>query len=234
MKNSRSAISTLALLMMAAGTLKAGIVYDANSDFSTAVNPNGAWSYLFSIGSVNGVPLDKMAPFAPGLVGWTDGLEVANAVNIWKNTTTSTINHGTIASPPGLLGMDPQSYTAITRWTTPSAGTWTISGLFQGIDTGQYAHNVEIIVNSSTQLLSPTTISSLGQQVTFNDTVNLSQGDTVNFIVLTGSGGGFSFMSTGLEATISAVPEPSVLLLAGLGLVAIAVLHSRRRKIATA
>ena len=123
-------------------------------------------------------------------------------MNIYNNTTGSTITNGTIVLPPNFLLMDPESYTAIVRWTAPSTGTWNISGLFQGNDTNSQAHPVEILENSSTVLLSPTSIASFGQQVPFSDKVTLNKGDTIDFMVLTGPTT-YAFLSTGLSATIS-------------------------------
>jgi hypothetical protein len=125
-----------------------------------------------------------------------------NSVSIYNNTTGSTITNGTMVLPPNLLMMDPESYTAIVRWTAPSTGSWNISGLFQGNDTNTQDHPVEILENSSTVLLPATTIASFGQQVPFSDTVTLNKGDTIDFMVLTGPTT-FAFLSTGLSATIS-------------------------------
>ena len=134
--------------------------------------------------------------------------------------------------PPNLLGMDPESYTVVTRWTAPSAGLWSITGLFQGIDTSEHAHPVEILENGSTVILSPTTISSFGQVVNFSSTVNLSQGATIDFIVSVGST--FTDLSTGLEATIqgaSVVPEPSSLMLGSLALVSVGLFACARHRL---
>ena len=46
-------ISLIAVLMIfgLAVQVRAGTVYDAVADFSIASNPNGAWSYLYNLGS---------------------------------------------------------------------------------------------------------------------------------------------------------------------------------------
>jgi hypothetical protein len=110
--------------------------------------------------------------------------------------------------------MDPEiEKSDITRWTAPSAGKWSISGLFQGIDVDQHSHTVEILENSTTILLGPTTISSYGQRVNFSTDVTLARGDTIDFIVHGATV--YTNLSTGLSATIqlSSVPEPSSIVL---------------------
>jgi hypothetical protein len=92
---------------------------------------------------------------------------------------------------------------------------------------------VEIQKNSSTFLLAPTVMSSYGQQVSFNDTVALAQGDTINFIVA--YTGDPNNLSTGLAATIhpaNAVPEPSSLVLLATGGFAALGLACRRKRCA--
>ena len=74
---------------------------------------------------------------------------------------------------------------------------------FWGLDRFEQSHPVEIVENGSTVLLSPTTISSYGQVVTFADTLTLAQGDTLDFIVNTGPST-FAYLSTGFDATIQA------------------------------
>ena len=107
--------------------------------------------------------------------------------------------------------MDPQSGAAITEWTAPSSGLFTITGSFHGDDTGENSHPVEIVENGSTVLLAPTTISSFGQVVNFSYTLNLAAGNTLDFIVSTGSTS--TDLSTGFDATITAVTVPKPLIL---------------------
>jgi hypothetical protein len=160
------------------------------------------WSYLYEQNGSAPQLLEYHGSPPTGVNGWWDGNQTPYLGAIEKNTTGSTITSGTIVYPPNLLHMDPQGDTAIVRWTAPSTGTWNISGLFQGTDTNTQAHPVEILENSSTVLLSPTSIASFGQQVPFSDKVTLNKGDTIDFMVLTGPTT-FAFLSTGLTATIS-------------------------------
>ncbi len=118
------------------------------------------------------------------------------------------------------------------RWTAPSAGSYSISGLFQGIDDYQHSHSVEVVENSNVQLLGPTTLSSYGQQVSFSDSVSLAEGGTIDFIVAC-VGGDYKFLSTGLSATITpetiAAPEPSGFALLGMATIMFAGYYCWRR-----
>ena len=116
------------------------------------------------------------------------------------------------------MRIDGQGNNDIVRWTAPSAGNWSISGRFEGIDNGEHAHNVEILKNSSDVLLAPSPIDVYGARASFNITRNLKAGDTIDFIEMNGPN--VYHLSTGLAAQISAVPEPSSLVLAGFGMVA--------------
>src|SRR5262249_22550888 len=99
------------------------------------------------------------------------------------------------------LGMDPEALSVTARWTAPAAGTWSLAGFFQGIDTQERSHNVAIVENGNVSLLDPTNLFSYGQQVPFNLTVTLKQGDTVDFLVAsTGASGN---LSTGLSVEVS-------------------------------
>jgi hypothetical protein len=207
-------MTALALLLAFAPATLAGSVYDAVANFSLASNPNGTWSYLYEAPGSGPSLMTQSGtyPGVPGVILWSDGLPVPDIAYLTKNTTGSTATYLTIVQPTNLLNMDPQSYTDIIRWTAPSAGVWSIAGIFQGIDIDQHSHPVEIVENGSTVLLSPTTISAYGQVITFSDTVTLATGNTLDFIVSTGPTS-FSNLSTGFDVTIQSVPEPSSLLL---------------------
>jgi hypothetical protein len=225
--------AALVVLLSGSQIATAGSVYDAVTDFSIASNPNGAWSYLYDTGTGPQLLTQAVANFgAPGVNTWSNGLGIPDSVHTFNNTTTSTVTLvGTVVLPPNLLGMDPEIQKAdITRWTAPSAGTWSISGLFQAIDIFAKSHTVEVLENSSTMLLAPTTISSYGQTVAFGADVSLAKGDTIDFIV--NGAPVFTNMSTGLSATIqlSSVPEPSSVVLGIIASAACRALYSRPRR----
>jgi hypothetical protein len=128
--------------------------------------------------------------------------------------------------------MDPEGGNVSVMFTAPAAGTYTITGDFLGIDTGENSHPVDILDNG-TGVFSGT-ISSYGQDDPFSFPETLSAGDTITFYVGTGSTGcAYCNLSTGLDGTItesSVTPEPSSLTLFGSGLLALAYLLRRKRR----
>ena len=100
-------------------------------------------------------------------------------------------------------------------FTAPAAGSYTVTGDFLGIDTGERLHGVEVLVNGLPSFIS--TISSYAQNDPFSISTTLGAGGTISFIVLGGSldNCGYCNLSTGLQAQIdtplltSATPLPS-------------------------
>jgi len=111
---------------------------------------------------------------------------------------------------PGGAGQD-----SVVRWTAPSAGTFSISGFFEGIDPAPTTTDVHVLLDGSTHLFDGS-IGSFNVPLLFNLTRTLAAGDTIDFAVGVGSDGSFIDDSTGLSATIvssSTVPEPTTLAL---------------------
>eukprot|EP01037_Dinobryon_pediforme_P001958 gene1958-1992_t len=165
--------------------------FNTATDFSTTTNPNGVWSYL----SGNTVLTDNTR--YPGY--WTNGGTQPNWVGI---------------SAPGVwvpnyLRLDPQLNTnASVQFTAPTAGTYTITGDFLGIDPAPHAHQVEIQVGGTSVFTN--SIATANQSDAFSLTETLTAGETVRFINDTGPGGDYSHLSTGLLATITTpVTQPS-------------------------
>ena len=188
------------------------ITYNAVNDFSLSSNPNGQWSYLYDTGSG-----PQLLPYAQanavgvmGLNQWWNGEATPNSLSVWQNASGGTVSYLSIVDPPNLLWLDPQSHTVIVRWTAPLSGTWDVTGLFQGINGGEQPHNVEILENYSTVLLAPTTMSSYGQVVPFNQPVSLIAGNTIDFMVA--ATGGYHNLSTGLSASIAPLTATITLL----------------------
>lgn len=228
----RTGIAFLLLAQFLGQAGRASTIYDAVSNFSLSSNPNGTWSYLYDQGlGLQPLPDSiQNANAATGLNEWWNGQSQPNSISVCQNTSGGTLTYSTtIVQPPNLLALDPEDHTVIVRWTAPESGTWTLTGLFQGIDTSQKAHEVAILENYSTIVLSPTAISAYGQQVPFSESLPLTAGENLDFVVA--STGGYTNFSTGLSATISipSVPEPSTLALLGAGAIGLIGYRWRRK-----
>jgi len=233
MKASLGCIARLSLLLVlgCAQSLYADSINNVVTGFSSTSNPNGVWTYNYNgIGFTNSQGVSNFA--GTGLPAWWTGQSIPNSLDITQNVTGSTVNYLTIQDPTNTLWLDPESGNVSVVFTARSAGTYTITGAFLGIDTGENSHPVDILDNG-TGVFSGT-ISSYGQDDPFSFPETLSAGDTITFYVGTGSTGcAYCNLSTGLDGTItesSVTPEPSSLTLFGSGLLALAYLLRRKRR----
>lgn len=232
-------LSFLAIVIPALATCFAGnaLADDIVSSFSvTNGNPNGPWTYgetkgaggaftAFSLGEVN-------ANGIPGVNAWTTPLLYPVVAN--NTTGSSFFTVGTVFWPVGFLNMHPDDggNDAVVRYTVPSTGTYTISGMFQGDDNGGVCQtacafgtstDVHILANGSTSLFGAEVAGFLNQQA-FSITGSFTAGETIDFVVGYGTDGNYFNDSTGLQGTITEVsgvagaPEPSTLALMCAGL----------------
>jgi hypothetical protein len=221
----------LSVVLVLLGCAQSLYADDVVTGFSSTTNPNGVWTYEYDgTAFSSGQAVTNFV--GSGLSGWYDGEAEPNAIYILQNVTGSNASAETIVDPTGTLWMDPEGGNVSVMFTAPAAGTYTITGDFLGIDTGENSHPVDILDNG-TGVLSGT-ISSYGQDDPFSFPETLSAGDTITFYVGTGSTGcAYCNLSTGLDGTItesSVTPEPSSLTLFGSGLLALAYLLRRKRR----
>jgi len=118
-------VCALAVSLSPAGS---GAVLDAYDDF-TSSNPSGPWSYGYTP-TLNGVFntfTDFYAAPAPGAFGheaaWREE-SVDTYLGLYKTSSP-----GLLLSHPGTAGQF-----AVLRFTAPSAGDYTVSSAFSGID----------------------------------------------------------------------------------------------------
>jgi hypothetical protein len=244
------------VVMLGSGSSQANPVWDAAVDLTeTSIdngeNPNGAWSYGYrnTVASVEftALPLCGQFPYYEpgftGLKGWFNsgsGLWGQLPVVLKNTTDTPLIGGGAneVTVAPGGLLMHPgeNSAYAVLRWTAPSSATADVAVTFTGL--GYYPEgdfwtttDVHVVKNGVSLfdadvtggLPAPTNVQSysvLGMSV--------ATGDTIDFIVGPGPGGEFGGDSTGISAQIT-VPEPSSLILSGIGAVSLLAYAWRRR-----
>jgi PEP-CTERM motif-containing protein len=225
-------VGLVSLLAAAMGTCLPmnALADDIGGSFSiTNRNPNGAWTY----GSLSGSTLTPFTVSSSGVGSgyWTTGSGYPVVVG---NNTGATVFYSTWAGPTDtlILHPDPTGIASDVRWTAPSAGMYSIAGLFEGVDyVGPTTTDVHILLNGSS--LFGGNISSYLVPSTFSLLESLNAGDTIDFAVGFGLDGNYFFDSTGLAGSItqvssSAVPEPVTLVLLGTGLAAIGLQRKRK------
>jgi hypothetical protein len=232
MRNLKILALGLATAAVAIASSAAGAVtYDAVTDFGAPV---------FSYGG--GTPGGTLSPstfVADGCVG-TSGLSCYNTPSgdytfpaVGKNNTGSTLTFYTNVLPTNELFFQTVPGTdAILRFTAPTAGTYSFTGMFERIDSTNGAGDgvtVGILGTSfsSTKLLANSLAGAPSTYTfDFSTIVSLAAGESVDFFQNANSN--VNNDGTGLQLTITAVPEAATwaMFIGGFGLIGAAM---RRR-----
>jgi hypothetical protein len=209
------------------------ITYDAALDFSLNSNPNGVWSYGFSTTLGGALVLDdENIQDSSGLYIWRNAGQEPNGPSFAFNPTASTITITGVTEDlvwnPYQLSMDPGSagQYCVLRLNAPESGEYQIQGAFSSVD--QYfgaKTDVHILLNGTSffdsEVYGTTSVTD------FDQTIQLNAGDVVDFAVGT-DGLPWGWDTTGLDAQITPVPEPSVIGLLVVGLSLIYLRHYKR------
>ncbi len=187
------------VLSAAASAATPGRVYSAAGQFSLASNPNGTWSYLVNRSLL---PYVNKSCASSGLICRWNGKPVCNSVFVAASKRGIPASFSTIRLPGDHLDLDPESAAGVrTRWTAPNAGTFVVRGDFLGVDVSENSHPVAILFNGKQNVYS-NTITHFGQRDAFNLTRKMRRGDSIDFVVSTGSA--CTYLGTGLKAIITA------------------------------
>jgi hypothetical protein len=187
-----------ALVPMASTAATPARAYSAAGQFSVVRNPNGPWSYSTNRSLLAYV--DKTCA-ARGLICRWNGKPVCNSAIVAGSRRGMPTSFLTIRLPGDHLDLDPESNPNVrTRFTAPMAGMYVVQGDFLAVDVSENSHAVSVLVNGKSAYAN--TIARFGQRDSFNLTRKLNRGDTLDFVVSTGSA--CTYLGTGLKAVITA------------------------------
>ena len=233
-----SAAAAAATLTLAATPTFAATVYDAVKDFSftEATGVNGVWSYGYFNGSAF-VPYNVVTPVGAGGYSWTSSTWAPHGVPavVGNEGDEGPIVYATVTQGTDVLNVHPggsltsgtggTDYDSIVRFTAPVTSTYSYAGFFRVLDTKE-PNGVNVSVGGDT----PTLLTgSFGSQSNFSGLVSLSAGSTFDFRV--NRAGDYSYDSTGLSASITAVPEPATWAMMIIGFGAAGSMIRRRRAV---
>lgn len=207
-----------------------GGTYDPALDFSATDNPNGVWSYGWSIAL--GTEFNRDTEFGafefqginyPGLDSWArNNVTLPIVMHNGTLEPISIIRSGgpSLVFAPGELSLHPgldNSYSVL-RWTAPNSGNFEVKSVFEGLEPLGATTDVHVQINGTS--IYDGYVNGYGDntQQPFLGAFTLAAGDTVDFAVGAG-GNGYIADSTALVATIAAIPIPGTFWLFGAGLV---------------
>jgi hypothetical protein len=230
-------ILLLALAFVPGAPKLASAQNDPAAQFSPINNPdpvpNGVWRYGFeNFPLPNPFNLLTLPGPVSGLDAWRD--PAFGEVGVYHNGQAAAVNFVTALPDnaiyqPGELGMHPgpNDQYGVVQFSPAAPGQYTIHGVFEGLDVGGTNTDVHLLWNNLP--VAGGNVLGFGPPsdvpLAFGP-VFLNVGDTLAFAV----GGNPIRGSTGLiNASVDAVPEPSSLVLCGLGLISfLARVHRRR------
>jgi len=224
-----------ASMALFAGSAQAVSTYDATVDFSGSANANGVWSYGTTGTSLSGnfaLYTFQEASLVPYTTGTAAGWNMGDGQLPWvaKTGAAGMTCCGSVQVPANTLTMHPGAAGeyAVIRFTAPTAGLYQVSASFWGQDNAANNPNlpgtttdVHVHVGSVDVFSGAISGFGPGTLVSYTGVLSLAAGSSIDLMVGYGSNNLYYNESTGVAATITAVPEPQTiaLMLAGLGMV---------------
>ncbi len=214
MLSNRIPFAVTVILALAASVVTAQS-YDPSTAFSPSDNPNGVWSYGYSLTLGSPMMLHSDRLNVSGVDVWRTDIAWGDPL-VMHNGTSNTVDLFTaVRMAPGELGMHPgpNGEIAVLRFSPPEPGQYEVQGSFFGLDTWGTSTDVHILANGLSIFDGTVTGFGPGTGPSFSTTAALGPGSYLDFAVGYGPNNTFWDDSTGLSAQITMVPEPSITLL---------------------
>ncbi len=177
--------------------------WDALQDFSTASNPNGAWTY-----GTEPALGGTLTPFSVSTTCFTDGpcwwngQNYPNSAAVELNTSLYPQHVDTIIVPTNEVWLAPEYNVVVARWTAPTSGAFWIFGEFQALDLSMTDATIQVVENGTNTLYSGN-LTFFGGFQTFNlPGLRLKAGTTIDFLATSSSAANDN---VGLAATIDQI-----------------------------
>ena len=199
--------------------------YNAVSEFSlTQGGTTGVWSYGYSAyGRIDSrVVNDTFYPFSQrgtdascgsNFTKWTSPEVEVGIPVIGRFDSASTVHCNGFNYPPDMLAVHPgyhwdASRRSVLRWTDPAAATYLVQGAFEKLDP-RATTDLKILKNATAPALFSGVVHNGNYQQAFSFTVDVAQGDTIDFSI-GDAGDGYYSDSTGIAVTIGPPPTTCV------------------------
>ena len=226
--------TTMLAALVALALPRAASAANLFADYSPNTNPNGAWTYGYAAS-----PGASFAPYTFAAASNLDGVHVgiqgwafaeATTPLLGVNISGALIDDGNVSLPTGVVlmhGRGTSLEASVVRWAASEAGAYQVTATFTG-----YQRNMQasVAVFNGDSSIFGTSIGGLGGSASFTGVVNVVAGGTLSFAVNRNAPdqNGFAGNWTGLDLTITPVPEPGTWALLLAGLVATATAARRR------
>ena len=198
---------------------------DPTVEFGTTDNPNGVWSYGYSLNSGNPyafVPFDTATDTGAGQFWTLSSYSVLATPAVWKNTDQANAAHGIAPRQLSLHTGPDAASTAIFSFTAPADGSYSFNLQFFAGDSANTQGSVLLDGVGSTPFLS---FASTNGSPSRSGVISMGADDT--FDVAVDKVGNYRFGNTPVTHSTRAVPEPSS---ASMWLLGLALMPASRRR----